>query len=318
MSVRVRSKSLLLTYPHCDLTNEDIRERLLANKTLELKGVKYMVVAKEFHQDGEEHHHVYIQCEEVINLNRNQMNIFDLIIDNRSDFDVDNPQFYHPNIQSVRSPKDAIDYVKKNNQYITYGVCPYKEIMSTKEKNKLYLETSLKSLVENGQISIFKMVQLEKARTLFKNESTLPKFEKKFVYWYWGETGSGKTKEAWRLARDNEECEEDDEAIDERIWYSNGDGKWFDGYHGQGTVIIDDLRSNTWEFSWLLRLTDSYPVRVPIKGGFVRWQPKVIIITAPDEPRVIYSNHQTAEPYDGIEQLERRITEIRYFEKPKN
>lgn len=305
----------MLTYPHCDLTNEDIMHRLLAVKILEEKGVKYMVVSKELHQDGEEHHHVFIQTEAPMSLNRNQMNVFDLLIDNRGTFDVENPQFYHCNIQSVRSPKDAIDYVKKEGQFSTYGICPYKEHMSTKEKNQLLLQTSSKTLVENGTISIFKLVQLEKAKTLYKNECILPKFEKKTIYWFCGETGSGKTKEAWRLARDNEGIEEDDEAVDQAIWYSNGDCKWFDGYCGQGTVIIDDLRSNTWEFSWLLRLTDCYPVRVPIKGGFVRWQPKLIIITAPDEPRVIYSNHETSEPYDGIEQLERRITEIKFFDK---
>lgn len=315
MSVRIRSKTLLITWPHCDLTNEDILHRILEVKKLADNGIKYVIVSREFHQDGEEHHHAVIMLESAIHLKRTDMNILDLLIDNRGTFDLENPQYYHPNIQSVKSPKESIRYVKKDGQYITYGICPFKECLSTKEKNELFLSKNIKELVENGEISIFKLPQLEKAKLLYKNELLQPTFEKKEVYWYYGETGSGKTKEAWNKARELCGIGEEINRIDNEIWISNGDGKWFDGYQGQRCVIIDDLRANTWEFSWLLRITDNYPTRVPIKGGFVRWVPKYIFITAPDEPRTIYSNHQTNEPFDGIEQLERRISEIKFFDK---
>lgn len=82
-----------------------------------------------------------------------------------------------------------------------------------------------------------------------------------------GSTGSGKT----HLARQ------------EALYYSSGDagkifildsgGKenalWFDGYRYGRTLIIDDYDS--WiSVSFLLRLLDKYPLRLPVKGG-TKW-----------------------------------------------
>lgn len=317
MAVCVRAKNLLITYPHCDLNNEDIRERILNNAWINQYCIKYMIVSKEFHQDGEEHHHVFIHLEGTVRITRKDMKQFDLLIDNRGAFDLENPEYYHPNIEACRSPKDAIKYVKKDGNFITYGTNPYIDTLSQKEKNELLIKTNFKELVDKGELSIFKLPVLEKAKKIYTNELLQAKFEKKIVYWYYGPTGTGKTRHAWDKAKELLEdlAEESDPGSDRGIWVSNGDGKWFDGYSGQRVVIIDDLRASSWEFSWLLRITDSYPIQVPIKGGFVRWVPKYVFITAPDEPRVIYSNHQTCEPFDGIEQLERRITEVKLFEK---
>lgn len=315
MTLCVRSKNLLITWPHCDLNNEDIRERLLRIPMLEANSVRYMVISKEFHQDGEEHHHAFINLGETLRLKRTDMKAFDLLMDNRPEFNVDEPTYYHPNIEACRSPKEAIKYVKKYGNFITYGTNPYLDVLSQKEKNELLLQKNLQELVESGQLSIFKLPALEKAKQIYRNELLQSKFEKKTVLWFYGETGTGKTKEAWARGRAFLGLSEEDEGAYEQIWVSNSDGRWFDGYVGQAVAIIDDLRSNSWEFSWLLRITDCYPVRVPIKGGFAKWCPKLIIITAPDDPRTIYSNHETKEPYDGIEQLERRITELKFFEK---
>lgn len=300
MSVRVRSKSLLVTWPHCDLTNEDILHRILAIPKLVERCIKYVVVSREFHQDGEEHHHAYIYLEAPIELKRNDMKILDLLIDNRGAFDIENPQFYHPNLESVKSPKDAIRYVKKDGNFITYGICPFKECISTKEKNELLEKKKLAELVESGEVSIFKIPQLQKAIQILTNERMenakrhVPK-----VFWFYGPTGSGKTRTAIQWAEDEEET----------YWISHEDDKWFDGYRDQTYAILDDIRPATWRFPTLLRITDRYRLWLPIKGGFTFWNPRVIIITAPDRPEVLYRNYQTGEPYDGIEQLIRRIGE---------
>lgn len=113
------------------------------------------------------------------------------------------------------------------------------------------------------------------------------------VLWYWGSTGTGKTREAYSLYPD--------------AWFSGENLKWFDGYTGQSAVIIDDFRGDFCTFHWLLRILDRYPIRVPIKGGFVNWIPKVIIITAPHPPSRIYTT------VEDIAQLTRRITTIKEF-----
>lgn len=120
------------------------------------------------------------------------------------------------------------------------------------------------------------------------------------IKWYWGETGSGKTKSAIEFFGDND------------YWISGRDLKWFEGYYGQKYVLIDDFRGDFCTFHFMLRLTDIYPLRVEVKGSSIPWVPYVIIITCPYHPEDVY---QTVE---NKEQLYRRISEVRYFgEKPE-
>lgn len=299
---RIRAKSLLLTYPHCAISKEDALAAIW-DSAVRFEP-QYAVCCEEKHQDGEPHVHCFLLCGMPVNLNKNQMRSFDLVKE------VDGiPQQYHCNIKTAKSPKDAIKYVKKDGKYITRGTCPFTECLSRKEKNALLQTKKLNALVEDGEISIFKIPQLFKAKQILENEllenQTRPGTPE--IKWFWGETGSGKTREAVRIG---------EEDFNGDYWLSNADDKWFDGYHGQQCVILDDIRSNTWEFSKLLRLTDQYRFRVAVKGAFIPWRPRCIIITAPGRPEDVYSNHSTGESFDGIDQLIRRIGEIREFLRP--
>lgn len=51
------------------------------------------------------------------------------------------------------------------------------------------------------------------------------------VYWFWGPTGSGKSREAWRLALESGS-----------FWVAPLSLDWFDGYIGQDVVLFDDFR----------------------------------------------------------------------------
>lgn len=117
-----------------------------------------------------------------------------------------------------------------------------------------------------------------------------------FVLWLHGSTGVGKTRCALELA-EFLGCSSD-------VWVSNASLQWFDGYDGQRVAILDDYRTNHCKFSTILRLLDRYRFSVPFKGGFVLWQPLLIIITTPKSARAMW-NLRTEE---DIAQLERRIT----------
>lgn len=57
---------------------------------------------------------------------------------------------------------------------------------------------------------------------------------------------------------------------------------WFDGIcrHTE-TVLFDDYAfPSVYDMPLLLQLLDGYPLRVPVKGGFTTWQPKVVLITS--------------------------------------
>lgn len=115
------------------------------------------------------------------------------------------------------------------------------------------------------------------------------------VKWYWGKSGSGKTRTAV------EEAGED-------TWMSSRNLKWWDGYDGHENVIIDDFRGDFCTFHELLRILDRYPFRVEVKGGSRMLMAKKIWITAPMPPQAAYSRNN-----EEIQQLLRRISVIREF-----
>lgn len=95
-----------------------------------------------------------------------------------------------------------------------------------------------------------------------------------FTQVYWGSPGVGKSTRAKY------------EGGDSAYWLEKpnaGGALWFDGYDGQECVIIDEF------YGWvsrdtMQRMCDSTPFRVQVKGGFVPFVPKRIIITSNSEP----------------------------------
>lgn len=336
-----------MTYPHCNIPNETFMELIKEHR--KWRGdIKYVIVADEHHKDGEQHKHMLVMTYSEKYYSRVEFESeFDLFTDWRIDgdgkliegskrwcwlkdhFRVDYTDDYpkagadikdqqlegvfyrrfHGHIKPSKGPKGIIEYCKKENNYIEYGDSPAK-VLSKKDKNKLLLETPLEKLVEDGEISIYSICQLKKAKDLLEDERIQQTFTKKDVRWYCGPTGAGKTREAWS------------EAIKaaggnlQEIWVSHATSQWYDGYHGQRFAILDDIRSAQWPFAELLRITDRYPIQVPVKGGFRKWVPTTIWITAPGRPEEVYCDHTTGRVFDGIEQLNRRISELREFDEP--
>ena len=115
------------------------------------------------------------------------------------------------------------------------------------------------------------------------------------IRWYYGPTGTGKTRAA---------CSE---AVNP--YWKNPANKWWDGYEGQQDVIIDDVRCDFAKFSEWLRLFDRYPVQVEVKGCTRNFISKRIFITAPLKPEEMWQS-RTAE---DLNQLMRRIEVVKYF-----
>lgn len=115
------------------------------------------------------------------------------------------------------------------------------------------------------------------------------------VYWFWGSTGSGKSRTAFEI------CDPDD------TYVCMSTAKWFDGYDGHSDVIIDDMRKDFCKFHELLRLLDRYAYKVETKGGTRQFRAKRIFITSCFSPQVLFSTRE------DINQLLRRIKEIRLF-----
>lgn len=113
---------------------------------------------------------------------------------------------------------------------------------------------------------------------------------------YWGCTGVGKSYRAWSEAGPG-------------AYPKDPLSKWWDGYNGESSVIIDEFRGII-AIAHLLRWFDHYPVRVEIKGGSVPLRANRIFITSNLDPAVWYPDLD-AETYNA---LRRRIRVIHMSE----
>lgn len=114
---------------------------------------------------------------------------------------------------------------------------------------------------------------------------------------YWGETGTGKTKRAFEEASSDA--------------YMHPGGGWFDGYDGEEAVVFDDYGGSEFKLTYLLKLLDRYPMRVPVKGSFVSWIPKKIWITSNYSPKEWYPNAKD----EHVKALFRRFDRVVRFRR---
>lgn len=86
-------------------------------------------------------------------------------------------------------------------------------------------------------------------------------------WWYYGDTGTGKS----RFARDENPG-----------YYIKNKNRWWDGYHGQDVVIIEEWDPEDARFlgSYLKQWADHHPFSAEVKGGSTCIRPKKLIITS--------------------------------------
>jgi len=86
--------------------------------------------------------------------------------------------------------------------------------------------------------------------------------------WYiWGDTGVGKSHWVYSTF-----------GVANVYAIANESPLWFDGYAGEPVLFFEEFESLV-SIKTLLRIVDGYPLRVPVKGGFIRAQWTRVIIT---------------------------------------
>ena len=93
---------------------------------------------------------------------------------------------------------------------------------------------------------------------------------------------------------------------------SPGSGRWFDGYHGQPCVVIDECHGGTdgLPFNIFMSLLNCEPTRVEEKGNTIAWAPKWLILTTTTPITEWYAHKNlegTSVPHPRIGELLRRI-----------
>ena len=117
-------------------------------------------------------------------------------------------------------------------------------------------------------------------------------FKRKEVYILVGPTGIGKT----RWVYDNFED----------LWRAppaEEKSQWYDGYNGEKVALFDDFKGGP-SYQEALQLCDGREMRVRIKGGFVKWNPDVVIFTSNYEPSTWW-------PVQDLSAFRRRVTQYK-------
>ena len=181
-----------------------------------------------------------------------------------------------------------------NQKYCSKENCIIEVGKPTKQGKRTDIERAVDIAKETGKIrEVLKVVNNYQAvrhselyMKYLEPEKTRPNLE---VINIWGSSGSGKT----RYVYDN------NTEVYRPINY-----KWWEGYDGHTTVLLDDIRPDWCKFNELLNLLDIYPIRVESKGSSRQLRATKIYITT---PRPLIDMWYV--PYgDTQKELARRIT----------
>lgn len=151
---------------------------------------------------------------------------------------------------------------------------------------------TMRDICASADVSGYQALRCAELLFKYKKPKLVPSRQ---VFWFYGSTGSGKTKTVHDTESD--------------LWVNSIDCKWYDSYCGEVAALIDDYRPGDLSFKTMLRLLDVYPLRVPIKGGFVSWDPIRVYVTCPYSIEECFK----ARSDEDIGQLKRRVTEERLF-----
>lgn len=245
----------------------------------ELKGLrdidcKYHVLGEEVGEKGTKHIQGYIEFANAISFESIKSKLFRAHIEKR-----------------LGTSKQASDYCKKENKYVEIGIrsvqgerTDIKTIMD-KIKDKEFNVDDHPNEYARYHVMIDKLI----------TRSYLPRSNPPEVYWFYGESGAGKTRTAVEL-----------HGVDNV--YMKDSSKWWDGYRQQHCIVIDDFMPKDCEEQYrdMLRLLDRYPYQGQVKGGYIHIDSPVIIITCEYEPSYCYSHTKLA-------QMLRRLKEVRRF-----
>lgn len=116
-----------------------------------------------------------------------------------------------------------------------------------------------------------------------------------------GPPGTGKSRLARKIAT----------RIGDGRLFRHSLGKWFDGYRGERTVLLDDFCGSHLTLTDFKCLLDRYPLRVELKGTSCKMAASNFIITTNEDPKEWWQDSVTKK--HGHAAIFRRIGKVLFF-----
>lgn len=182
------------------------------------------------------------------------------------------------------TPTEAANYCKKDNNWKEIG-----EI--SRQGFRTELQETGNDVKEGKDIKTIAMerpdiyIKFHKGINALKTILQEHRVSKPKCYWFYGPTGVGKTYRAKNLGKS---------------YYIKNSSKWWDDYNQEDVIIIDDFRKDNMPFDYLLRLLDENKCIGEIKGGFVKINSPIIVITCDVGPHSYWQDND-------LDQLKRRL-----------
>ena len=188
--------------------------------------------------------------------------------------------------------EENVVYCKKGGAFVEKG--------EVRQGYRTDLDGARQTALDGGMRAVTSAFSYQGIRTamafLTYNEPERSLSEPPTVWWFYGATGSGKTRAAKALVMG-----------EDAYWKTPGQ-KWWDGYDAHDWVVFDDFRGSHLKFTHLLRILDSTPYQVECKGGNRQLLAKNFVFTSIQHPRYCYQLG-SEEP---VQQLMRRITRVEH------
>lgn len=199
-------------------------------------------------------------------------------------------------LEIVKHLEESIAYCKKDGDIWESGTPPTNGRPTNAERmerNKRLRTSSLNELVDTGELSVLEVRRLKNARLDLAQEGACVTTEDVRGIWYYGKPGTGKSHKARTEYPDA---------------YIKAQNKWFDGYQGEETIILDDFDCK--ELGHLLKIwADKWACSGEVKGGVVNLKHLRFIITSNYHPDYLWEDQAMREA------IKRRF-KITHFENP--
>lgn len=192
---------------------------------------------------------------------------------------------------------DSANYCRKDGKFIEFGEQPKQGGRSDLDAAAQMVKDG-KSMIEIGEKCPGVMMRYSKGIQTLINLQYKPRTVAPQFYWFWGESGSGKTYTVEQIAKKPEDI------------YMKANTKWWEGYKQQQIVLFDEY--DGWlKIRDLNQLLSHHTHQVEVKGGSIEFNSPIIIITSDRPPHEVYGKTATGREF---KQLYRRIEgKIFYF-----